>query len=124
MTAGHWPWEEQWISIITVLSRRGVEEEIHATFEDGTPVTTTAMRYYYDMAMLSTSEIEDGYIRPTFNIPDEEKDMHILVDVPRHAIKVADRLYAKDEFLTEKYAFRHEMMFPDEIFPEAWKNLQ
>ncbi len=127
MTAGRWPWEEQWISIVTrpckVLSRRGVEKEIHATFDDGTPVTTTATRHYYDMAMLSTSEIEEGYIRPTFNIPDEEKDMHVLVDVPRYAIKVADRLYAKDEFLTDKYAFRHEMML-DEIFPESWKNLR
>ncbi len=139
MTEGRYPWEEKWLDIVTrpckVLSRREVataeEVAIGAIQDDGTTKSstakTTSVRYYYTMAMLTEDEIigddgDEGYIVPNFHIPDDERDGHVLVDVPRHAIKVQDRLYSKDEFLKGKHAFRHEMMLPDEIFPEAWRN--
>jgi hypothetical protein len=143
MTEGRYPWEEKWLSIVTrpckVLSRREVataeEVAIGAIQEDGTTKSSTtkptSVWYYYTMAMLTEDEIigddddddgDEGYIVPNFHIPDDERDGHVLVDVPRHAIKVQDRLYSKDEFLKGKHAFRHEIMLPDEIFPEAWRN--
>jgi hypothetical protein len=131
MTKGEYLWEEQWVDIVTrpckLLSRRAAaKEEEKLAISDAsskTITTATTMRYYYTMAMMTEAEIDDGYILPKFHIPDDEKDQHVLVDVPRHAIKVQDRLYSKDEFLIGKYAFRHEMMLSDEIFPKAWMNL-
>ncbi len=138
MTKGRYSWEDQWIDEVTrpckLLSRRAAakEEEKLAISEDGTRRTTTSttittattMRYYYTMAMMTEDEIDDGYILPQFHIPDDEKDQHVLEDVPRYAIKVQDRLYSKDEFLKGKYAFRHEMMLSDEVFPQSWMNLR
>lgn len=49
-------------------------------------------------------------------------DVHIIEGVPRSGIKARDKLYSKDEFLPG--SFRHEMMFPDDIFPHAWRNLR
>merc|ERR1719232_87728 len=40
--------------------------------------------------------------------------------VPREAIKFSDRPYSSDMFMED--AFRHEIMIPDEIFPESWKD--
>ena len=42
-------------------------------------------------------------------------------DMPREAIKFVDRRYSGDMFLPG--AFRHEIEVPDDIWPEAWKNL-
>jgi hypothetical protein len=40
--------------------------------------------------------------------------------VPRHTIAFSDRPYTTDMHLPN--AFRHPMMIPDDIFPEAWRN--
>ncbi len=42
-------------------------------------------------------------------------------DVPRRALKFEDRSYTMDQFLDN--AFREYIRIPDEIFPDAWKNL-
>ena len=41
--------------------------------------------------------------------------------MPREAIKFVDQRYSSDIFLPG--AFRHEIVVPDNIWPEAWKNL-
>eukprot|EP00531_Pseudo-nitzschia_arenysensis_P005946 CAMPEP_0116124234 /NCGR_PEP_ID=MMETSP0329-20121206/5174_1 /TAXON_ID=697910 /ORGANISM="Pseudo-nitzschia arenysensis, Strain B593" /LENGTH=871 /DNA_ID=CAMNT_0003618205 /DNA_START=253 /DNA_END=2868 /DNA_ORIENTATION=+ len=41
--------------------------------------------------------------------------------VPRRALKFEDKSYTTDQFLD--YAFRGYIRIPDELFPEAWKNL-
>ena len=71
--------------------------------------------------MLGEDGHEDGtvYNAHQHKIPVGEN--HILTNVPRHAIQVRDKLYSKDEFIEN--SFRHEMMMPDEIFPESWRNL-
>ena len=74
--------------------------------------------YYYAVVMLDEDELEDGMVYQ-HKIPAGEN--HILTNVPRHAIQVRDKLYSKDEFIEN--SFRHEMMMPDEIFPESWRNL-
>ena len=45
----------------------------------------------------------------------------VLEDVPQEAIFFQDRPYTSDQFLDN--AFRHDIRIPDELFPEAWKNL-
>jgi len=44
-----------------------------------------------------------------------------LTAVPRAAIQFGDMMYTNDIFLPN--SFRHEIVVPDEIWPESWKNL-
>lgn len=46
--------------------------------------------------------------------------IELMEDVPREAFHFVDRPYHSDMFLPD--AFRHAIMIPDDIFPEAWKN--
>mmetsp|Transcript_26489 Transcript_26489/g.40975 ORF Transcript_26489/g.40975 Transcript_26489/m.40975 type:complete len:651 (-) Transcript_26489:54-2006(-) len=45
---------------------------------------------------------------------------HYVAEVPRHAIHFVDRPYTSDQHL--KGAFRHEMNFPDDMFPVQWRD--
>jgi len=47
--------------------------------------------------------------------------VHIVENVPRKALSFSPKKYKSDMFM--KGVFRHEMMIPDEIFPDAWKNI-
>jgi len=51
----------------------------------------------------------------------EPEDDYIVKNVPRKALSFYQRNYQSDLFI--KGVFRHEMMIPDEIFPDAWKNI-
>jgi hypothetical protein len=46
----------------------------------------------------------------------------LLWDLPRDAFFFEDVMYTRDH--AQAWAFRHEMMIPDHIMPEAWKNVQ
>lgn len=46
----------------------------------------------------------------------------IITDVPRRAIQFYDYQYMSDLDIRE--AFRHEMDIPDDLFPEAWKDVE
>ena len=46
----------------------------------------------------------------------------VFNDVPRSQIHFYHKPYKADNFL--KGSFRHEMMIPDEMFPDAWRNLE
>lgn len=50
-------------------------------------------------------------------------DTHMLIvrSMPRDALTFTDFAYTTDLHL--RGAFRHEMMLPDSLFPEAWRNL-
>lgn len=60
-----------------------------------------------------------------FGLPQIERipegKVHIVTDVPRHAIRFTDRLYSTDQHLEN--AFRKEIGIPDDIFPSQWKDL-
>ena len=45
-------------------------------------------------------------------------EVHTIHNIPRIAVEVRDKMYTKNEFLDG--SFRHPMMIPDDIFPEAW----
>ena len=45
-----------------------------------------------------------------------------VTNVPRRALKFEDLAYTQDQFLEN--AFREYIRIPDEIFPEAWKNIK
>jgi len=51
-------------------------------------------------------------------VPDDER--LVVTNMPRHAIVFTDRMYTTDQHLPN--AFRHEVMIPDEIMPESWRN--
>eukprot|EP00571_Detonula_confervacea_P007826 CAMPEP_0172326942 /NCGR_PEP_ID=MMETSP1058-20130122/58069_1 /TAXON_ID=83371 /ORGANISM="Detonula confervacea, Strain CCMP 353" /LENGTH=602 /DNA_ID=CAMNT_0013043851 /DNA_START=67 /DNA_END=1875 /DNA_ORIENTATION=- len=109
VSEGPWVWEDEWKELALypcrIFSREASDAERTA--------------YYYTMVILNENELEYGIIPPLVGIPSGEN--HILTNVPRWAIEVRDKLYTKDEFLSK--SFRHEMMMPNEIFPETWKNL-
>ena len=46
----------------------------------------------------------------------------LVEDVPRAGIQFVDKPYTSDVFLPN--AFRHDMRIPDDIFPDAWRNLR
>lgn len=48
--------------------------------------------------------------------------MLIVRNMPRDAITFTDFAYTTDQHLPQ--AFRHEMMLPDFLFPDAWRNLR
>mmetsp|Transcript_41112 Transcript_41112/g.76032 ORF Transcript_41112/g.76032 Transcript_41112/m.76032 type:complete len:95 (+) Transcript_41112:3-287(+) len=74
---------------------------------------------------------DDGGVRYAARILNSEESHHearipsnervVVNDVPRRAIVFTNRPYTTDMHLTN--AFRHEMMVPDDVFPEAWRNL-
>lgn len=45
----------------------------------------------------------------------------IVTHVPRRAIRFTDKIYTTDQHLPK--AFRHSIHLPDDIFPDAWKDL-
>lgn len=46
--------------------------------------------------------------------------LEIIWDLPRAAFIFRDKPYTRDH--AHESSFRHEMMFPDDLFPKAWKN--
>lgn len=56
---------------------------------------------------------------PKERIP--SRRIHVVSGVPRIAIRFSDRLYTTDQHLDN--AFRHEIGFPNDLYPEQWKDL-
>jgi len=51
----------------------------------------------------------------------DESGLYIVKNVPRKALSFYQKNYRSDMFI--KGVFRHEMMIPDAMFPDAWKNI-
>lgn len=51
----------------------------------------------------------------------DSSQVKVARSVPRHRIHFYHKPYKGDTFF--KGSFRHEMVIPDEIFPDAWRNL-
>ena len=45
-----------------------------------------------------------------------------VTGVPRTAIDFFDRMYSNDQFM--RHTFRHEIGLPDEMLPDAWRDLK
>lgn len=112
---GQWEWEDEFINLPLYPCEIHAREAVVVSEADG------STEYRYTLVMLEEDEIGEHVIRPVWPIPSGE--VHVLTNVPRRAIEVRDKQYEKDEFLENEHSFRHEMMMPDEIFPEAWKNI-
>ena len=69
-----------------------------------------------------TGDATTGYkyvVRPLV----EKTGPKILVkNVPHDVIRYVDKPYTNPQH--EKHAFRHSIRFPDDVFPEAWKDLK
>lgn len=74
---------------------------------------------------VSSRDQEDGVFYYEVEFPheiDADGEPKRLTDVPRQALKFVDKPYTTDLHLGN--AFRHEIMIPDEIFPDKWRNLK
>jgi hypothetical protein len=63
---------------------------------------------------------DDGYLYDLVVIG-AGNQVKLLKDVPRSRMHFFHKPYKGDNFL--KGSFRHEMMIPEEMFPNAWRNL-
>jgi len=71
--------------------------------------------------LMYTVQIQNRFgLAPVERLP--PKAVHIVTNVPRHAVRFSDKIYTTDQHL--EYAFRHEIGVPDELFPDAWKDLR
>ena len=84
---------------------------------------------YYNCNITSW-KVEVGKKEETNRYDKEEKVLFSVIfpegrqtmeDVPKEAFVFVDKPYTTDMHL--RSAFRHEIMIPDELMPEAWKNL-
>jgi hypothetical protein len=66
------------------------------------------------------SNNEDGYIYD-LEVVGIGKQVKLLKNVPRSRMHFLHKPYKGDTFM--RGSFRHEMMIPDEMFPNAWRNL-
>jgi len=98
-----------WINKPGVLEIRNLRPCVVIARNDDT------MEYYVQMfnrkSLVQSKDAE--------TIPDSE--VHLVSNVPRTAIRLADRTYSSDQHM--RGAFRHEIAFPDSIFPMKWQDL-
>ena len=84
--------------------------------EDGEKVASYTVKFLEQKSHLGDYGKKD-------KIPGIPKGCSLTVSgMPREAIKFVAQRYSSDIFLPG--AFRHEIMIPDDIWPEAWKNLR
>jgi hypothetical protein len=88
-------------------------------------------KYRYTIRVEVQKKVMDGVsISSSTNNNDDDDDdddngtnniteIHEITNVPRSQITFVNSPYTSDVFL--KNVFRHEMMLPDTIFPDAWK---
>lgn len=114
MPEGVYNWVDEWYELFAPYPCEIESREARGVDSDGNTM------YYYEVVMLDESEIIEGMVIKTAVIPEGEE--HTMINVPGYAIDVRDRQYTKDEFIDN--AFRHEMIMPDDIFPDDWKNLK
>jgi hypothetical protein len=132
MEEGEYRWDNAWASELLLIPCQIITREYRTTFVD-------TVGYYYSTIMLTLDQVDVStmMISNIDNTDDDEVDIpplllsndvipprgtvHVLTDVPRWAIKVRDKMYSKDEYKVR--SFRHEMMIPNDMFPEMWKNI-
>ena len=67
-------------------------------------------------------EEKDGETYYTVGLEKEEKEEVLVENIPRYAIQFFDAEYTSDLFLRK--AFRHEILIPDAMFPDAWRDIE
>jgi len=80
-----------------------------ARYDDG----EEQARFLYRVRMHNHGKHSDDDIIPQY-------EEHYVFDIPHHAIWFIDRMYTSNMHL--RNAFRHELLIPDEMFPNMWKN--
>jgi hypothetical protein len=78
----------------------------------------TSARIHCTVVDRTQNENED-YVY-TVRYKRDRKDARIIKNVPEKGVELVDRLQTADWHMLN--AFRHEIMIPDDIFPESWKN--
>jgi len=77
--------------------------------------------YYYTVAVENRPHMPPEEVIQNQNDQGDDQE-HVVTDVPAAAIRLADEPYTTDQHLPN--AFRHEIHIPDDVFPEAWKDLR
>ncbi|KAL9190120.1 hypothetical protein ACHAXT_007331 [Thalassiosira profunda] len=95
----------------------------HHTWKEGND-WENGIEYHVDKILFRTPS-DDGSHKYTVELnvgEDGEPSVpYVVVDVPRKALAFYQNSYASEVHI--EGAFRHEMMIPDAMFPEAWKNV-
>ena len=102
--------------------------EFHSTHQES-PVkwksTALQFRNQYPCTILERhgDNVYDVLIKNSDSALNRNKipDKHIVTNVPRHAIRLDDKLRSSDQNMAN--TFRHEIHIPDDMFPDIWKDL-
>jgi hypothetical protein len=78
----------------------------------------TAVRVH--CSVVDRTQNEGGEYTYTVRYRRDRNDTLIVKNVPKDGVELVDRLKTADWHMQN--AFRHEIMIPDDIFPESWKN--
>lgn len=112
---------------VTVFNRMFENRAWEGAFQQGLNLTTFYKKKLNEIVrceILSYRKVK-GHMLYTaaILIPDDEgEDETVLIeDMPREAFSFEDRSYTSDLFLDN--AFRHDIRIPDDMFPDAWKNV-
>lgn len=71
-------------------------------------------------SVIDRTQDDNGRYLYTVRYRDDQSDTRIVKNVPEEGVELKDRLRTADWHM--KNAFRHEIMIPDDMFPESWKN--
>jgi hypothetical protein len=74
--------------------------------------------------LLNRTKLEDGTYEyhAMMRLMDRELTVGEVSDIPHQAITLVDRPYTSDIHLDE--SFRRWIALPDQMFPQAWRNLR
>ena len=121
-------------NLVTVFNQKFEDRSWEGALQQGLNLTTffkKDLTWIVKCEILSYRKVKGrrnvkGHILYTAAISilnDEGADETVLIeDVPREAFSFEDRPYTSDLFLDN--AFRHDIRIPDDMFPDAWKNVE
>jgi hypothetical protein len=132
----HYELDKQWEGVV-LFCRQEYFPEVDVDIKPYKFGFTDEEEYgnYYKCRVLSRNDQENRYIAEVVEheswienrFTDQEETWEdtpklLLLDVPRHAFFYRDEPAKRDHH--QFWSFRHDMRIPDDMFPDAWKNLE
>ena len=115
------------IDLYCQFSSESIDEEKHEWNEDELDSNDHVVYRIVDRKAINDDMGKPEYFLYVLDLLVEIEDeadkvmLYTVENVPREAISFYYKRYHSDMFV--KGAFRHEMMIPDDMLPEAWRNV-
>lgn len=114
------------IDLYCMFSSESIDEKRHKWTKDDLGSNDYIVHRIIDREVINEGDKQDYFIYTLdllVEIEDEPDKMmlYTVENVPREAISFYYKRYHSDMFVNG--AFRHEMMIPDDMLPQAWRNV-